>query len=234
MRRLMLTARGGMAAILPPRYARSRTFAPKRASGTSEHWARASCMAFANRRGGRGRFLPHQPSLTLIRIHRRPGERSQGWLRAGSLVVPVALGRGGIRAHKREGDGGTPRGRFHPRQLWWRADRLPRPATRLTARRIGPHDAWCEDPADRRYNRHVRRSANEPGDRLKRNDRLYDMVVEIDHNTRPRVAGRGSAVFIHVARDGFAPTAGCVGLRPRDLRILLSKVSRKTRILIHL
>lgn len=172
-------------------------------------------------------------ALSFIRIHRRPGWRTQGWLRAGSLVVPVALGRGGIRADKREGDGGTPRGRFRPLRLWWRADRLPRPRSLLAARRIGPGDAWCEDPADRRYNRPFRRSANEPGDRLQRSDRLYDMIVEIDHNTRPRIAGRGSAVFIHVARDAFAPTAGCVGLRPRDLRILLSKLSRRTRILIH-
>ena len=171
-------------------------------------------------------------ALSFVSIRRRPGLRAQGWLRAGSLVVPVALGRGGIRADKREGDGGTPRGRFHPVRLWWRADRLPRPASLLPARRIGPADAWSEDPADRRYNRSFRRSANEPGDRLQRGDRLYDMIVEIDHNTRPRVAGRGSAVFIHVARDGFAPTAGCVGLRPRDLRILLGRLSRRTRVLI--
>jgi len=171
-------------------------------------------------------------ALSFVSIRRRPGRKTQGWLRAGSLVVPVALGRGGIRADKREGDGGTPRGRFRPLRLWWRADRLPRPASLLPARRIGRDDAWCEDPADRRYNRSFRRSANEPGDRLQRGDRLYDMIVEIDHNTRPRVAGRGSAVFIHVARDGFAPTAGCVGLRPRDLRILLGRLSRRTRILI--
>ena len=172
-------------------------------------------------------------ALSFVSIRRRPGRKTQGWLRAGSLVVPVALGRGGIRADKREGDGGTPHGRFRPLRLWWRADRLPRPASLLPARRIGRDDAWCEDPADRRYNRSFRRSANEPGDRLQRSDRLYDMIVEIDHNTRPRVAGRGSAVFIHVARDGFAPTAGCVGLRTRDLRILLTKLSPRTRILIH-
>jgi len=171
-------------------------------------------------------------ALSFVSIRRRPGRKTQGWLRAGSLVVPVALGRGGIRADKREGDGGTPRGRFRPLRLWWRADRLPRPASLLPARRIGRDDAWCEDPADRRYNRSFRRSANEPGDRIQRGDRLYDMIVEIDHNTRPRVAGRGSAVFIHVAPDGFAPTAGCVGLRPRDLRILLGRLSRRTRILI--
>ncbi len=142
----------------------------------------------------------------------------------------MALGRGGIRADKREGDGGTPRGRFRPARLWWRADRLPRPRALLPVRRIGPLDAWCEDPADRRYNRAFRRSANEPGDRLIRADHLYDLIIEIDHNVRPRVAGRGSAVFIHVARDGFAPTAGCIALRRRDLQNLAARLTHKSRI----
>jgi L,D-peptidoglycan transpeptidase YkuD (ErfK/YbiS/YcfS/YnhG family) len=190
-------------------------------------------MVVAKRRGKRAASRLHGTPFGFIRIQRRPGHRSQGWLRAGTRMIPVSLGRGGIRAGKREGDGATPCGRFHPVRLWWRPDRLPRPASLLSARRIGPRDAWCEDPADRRYNQHVRRAANEPGDRLQRSDRLYDMIVEIDHNTRPRVAGRGSAVFIHVAHEAFAPTAGCVGLRPRDLRILLTKLSRRTRILIH-
>ena len=85
---------------------------------------------------------------------------------------------------------------------------------------------------DRRYNHAFRRSANEPGDRLRRDDGLYDLIIEIDHNTRPRVAGRGSAVFIHVARDGFAPTAGCIALRQNALLQLLRHVSPKTRIMI--
>lgn len=147
--------------------------------------------------------------------------------------MPVALGRAGVRPDKREGDGGTPRGRFRPLRVWWRADRQLRPLTRLPARRIGPLDAWCEDPSDRRYNRAFRRSATEPGDRLRRADDLYDFIIEIDHNTRPRVAGRGSAVFLHVARPGFAPTAGCVALRRRDLQILLARITGKTRIIIH-
>jgi len=171
--------------------------------------------------------------LSNIWVRVRPGRRSQGLLRAGSLVVPVAIGRGSVKANKREGDGGTPRGQFFPLRLWWRADRLPRPRTSLPTRRIGTADAWSEDPADRNYNRHVLRSANEPGDRLKRRDGLYDVFIEIDYNTRPRVAGRGSAVFIHVARPGLAPTAGCVALPRNDLLRLSSLLSRKTRILIH-
>ena len=124
-------------------------------------------------------------------------------LLAGPLAIPVALGRGGILANKREGDGATPRGRFRLVRLWWRADRDPRPATLLPSRRIGPHDAWCEDPADRRYNRHIRCRPASAGDRLRRDDHLYDFIIEISHNTRPRIAGRGSAVFIHVARPGL-------------------------------
>jgi L,D-peptidoglycan transpeptidase YkuD (ErfK/YbiS/YcfS/YnhG family) len=172
-------------------------------------------------------------SLRFIRIKARPGRLAQGWLLAGPTASPVALGRGGIKADKREGDGGTPAGRFRPVRLWWRADRLPRPQTLLPVRRIQPGDAWCEDPADRRYNQAFRRSANEPGDRLRRGDGLYDLIIEIDHNTRPRVAGRGSAVFIHVARQGFAPTEGCVALRRNDLLRLLAGLSKKTRIVIH-
>jgi L,D-peptidoglycan transpeptidase YkuD (ErfK/YbiS/YcfS/YnhG family) len=118
-------------------------------------------------------------------------------------------------------------------RLWWRPDRGPRPQTLLPTWRIGPELAWCEDPADRRYNRPFRRSANELGDRLWRDDRLYDLIVELDHNTRPRVAGRGSAVFLHVARPDRSPTAGCIAMRVEELRWLLEKTGTKTRIHIH-
>ena len=85
-------------------------------------------------------------ALGTIRVVARPGRRSLGWLRAGPVVVPVALGRGGIKADKREGDGATPRGRFRAVRLWFRADRLQRPRTLLPVRAIGRADAWCEDP----------------------------------------------------------------------------------------
>ena len=151
------------------------------------------------------------------------------WL-SGRHVIPVVLGRSGIAANKREGDGATPRGRFRLIRLWWRADRLPRPRTLMPVRRIDPALAWCEDPVDRRYNRPFRRSANEPGDRLWRDDHLYDLVIEISHNTRPRVAGRGSAVFIHVARPDRGPTAGCVALDVGELRRLLGRLGPRTWI----
>jgi L,D-peptidoglycan transpeptidase YkuD (ErfK/YbiS/YcfS/YnhG family) len=165
-------------------------------------------------------------------VRAKPGDRRRGWLIAGPLAVPVALGRSGILANKREGDGSTPRGTFRLRRLWWRADRAPRPRTRLQVRRIRPDDGWCEDPRDRRYNRPIRLPPNHPGDRLWRADRLYDFIIELDHNTRPRVSGRGSAVFVHVARPGFAPTAGCVALQAQALRRLIALAGPRTRITI--
>jgi L,D-peptidoglycan transpeptidase YkuD (ErfK/YbiS/YcfS/YnhG family) len=172
-------------------------------------------------------------AFSLVHIRTRVAGRSHGLLLAAGRAIPVVLGRSGIKADKREGDGGTPRGRFRLKRLWWRADRQPRPRTLLPVRRIDRHLAWCEDTADRRYNRPFRRSANEPGDRLWRDDALYDLIVEIDHNTRPRVAGRGSAVFLHVARPDRSPTAGCIAFRASDLRRLLARLGPTTRIEIH-
>ena len=169
-------------------------------------------------------------SFSVVRVRARPGSRTRGVLIAGGRAIAVVLGRSGIVANKREGDGATPRGCFRPVRLWWRADRSPRPRTALPVRRIDRHVAWCEDPADRRYNRPFRRSANEPGDRLWRDDALYDLIIEIDHNTRPRVAGRGSAVFLHVARPDRSPTAGCVAMAAGDLSRLLVRLGRRTRI----
>jgi L,D-peptidoglycan transpeptidase YkuD (ErfK/YbiS/YcfS/YnhG family) len=172
-------------------------------------------------------FSKRKPAST-VRVRTAAGERRRGWLIAPGLTWPVALGRGGILADKREGDGGTPRGVFHPIRVWYRADRVIRPRTRLPVRPIRPSDAWCEDPNDRRYNRPMRWDGT--GDRLVRDDHLYDLILEIDHNTRPRVAGRGSAVFLHLARTGLAPSAGCITMPPGLLRRLLARMDLTTRL----
>lgn len=169
-------------------------------------------------------------NFRTLRVSRASAGPALGVLRAGPHAIPVALGRSGIRANKFEGDGATPRGRFRLVRLWWRADRAPRPMTLLRTRPIRADDGWCEDPTDRNYNRRVTMSPDGKADRLRRADRLYDFVIELDHNTRPRVARRGSAVFIHVARVGLSPTAGCVALPAPALRHLLSRLARNAVI----
>src|ERR1700753_3252799 len=87
----------------------------------------------------------------VVRVRPSALDPHRGWLTLDGRTVPVALGRAGIKAAKREGDGGTPRGSFRPRRLWWRADRHPRPRTALPLRAIKADDAWCEDPQSRHY-----------------------------------------------------------------------------------
>ena len=103
-------------------------------------------MSKAENRAGASRLT----RITVVRSVRDP---RKGFLKAGAAVFPCALGRSGIKIDKREGDGGTPRAKLPLRRLFFRSDRLPRPASLLPARRIGPRDAWCDDMADRRYNR---------------------------------------------------------------------------------
>jgi L,D-peptidoglycan transpeptidase YkuD (ErfK/YbiS/YcfS/YnhG family) len=176
--------------------------------------------------------IAREQPLSFVRVRRAAGDPRRGWLTADGWTVPVALGRGGILANKREGDGGTPKGTYRPLRLWWRADRHVRPRTHLPARPIRPEDAWCEDPRDRRYNQPIRLINGQAGDRLAREDHLYDFIVEIDHNAGPRIAGRGSAVFLHLARPNFSPTAGCVSMTKSSMLRLLRRIGPRTKIII--
>jgi len=134
-----------------------------------------------------------------------------------------AVGRSGIAADKREGDGATPAGRFAFRRVLYRPDRLAAPpATALPHAPLTPEDGWCDDPADPAYNRAVRLPYGARCERLWRDDGLYDAIVVLAHNDAPPVAGRGSAIFLHVAAPGFPATEGCVALALHELLRLLA------------
>lgn len=157
---------------------------------------------------------------------------TSGRLRIGSLEFPCALGRGGIKARKREGDGGTPLGTWRLGRVWYRADRVPRPWTALPVRPIRPDDGWCDGASDRNYNRPVRLPYAASAEALWRQDAVYDIVVVIEHNQRPRVRGHGSAVFLHLARPGFSPTEGCIAVSRSHMLRLLASLARGARLRI--
>ena len=146
---------------------------------------------------------------------------TRGVVRLGVLNLPCALGRRGRRARKHEGDGATPVGSWQTLRVLYRADRIRRPMTGLPVKPIGRDDGWCDAPTDRNYNRPVRLPYAASAETLWRTDRLYDIVVVLSHNTRPRVRGFGSAIFLHVAKSGYAPTEGCIALRREHLLAVL-------------
>jgi L,D-peptidoglycan transpeptidase YkuD (ErfK/YbiS/YcfS/YnhG family) len=168
----------------------------------------------------------------LRHIHVIPSHGHRGWLIAGPLRLPVALGRSGIASWKKEGDGGTPRGRLPLRRLWFRADKVPRPETGLPLHATRKDDLWCDAPGDRNYNRPVRAPYPASHEKMWRDDDVYDYVVELGWNDRPRLQGRGSAIFMHLARPGFKPTEGCVALTRRDMQRLLPLLGPETVMVV--
>jgi L,D-peptidoglycan transpeptidase YkuD (ErfK/YbiS/YcfS/YnhG family) len=133
-----------------------------------------------------------------------------------------ALGRGGARADKREGDGATPLGLLTLRRLFYRADRLAIPTCAVPREALAPEDGWCDDPADRAYNTRIRLPHAARHEELWRQDALYDLVGVLGWNDAPVERGRGSAIFLHIARPDYAPTEGCVALARDDLIRLLA------------
>lgn len=153
------------------------------------------------------------------------GQGARGFLEIGGHTYDCALGRSGIVAghDKREGDGATPAGCWKLRSGFYRADRLTLPsALKDWFQPIEADMAWDDDPASPAYNRLIRTRVLDHPERLARADGVYDIVVPLGYNDEPPQAGLGSAIFLHVARTDFAPTAGCVALALGDLLAVLA------------
>ncbi|NWG44966.1 MAG: L,D-transpeptidase family protein [Alphaproteobacteria bacterium] len=153
-----------------------------------------------------------------------------GFAAFGGQLFRCAIGKGGLRADKREGDGATPAGVFALRELLYRPDREKPPVTGLPARALAPGDGWCDAPEDAAYNRPVRLPYTARAEDMWRADGLYDLVVVVGYNDDPVVPGRGSAIFVHIARPGYAPTEGCVAFTRADLALILRAATPQTRL----
>ena len=137
-------------------------------------------------------------------------------------VFRVAFGRRGIRRDKQEGDGATPAGVLPLRRVLYRADRGRAPECAVAVEPTAPNDGWCDDPAQRNYNRMVRLPHDGHYEELWRQDGVYDVIGVLGWNDAPVERGRGSAIFLHVARPDYAPTDGCIALALDDLRRVLA------------
>ena len=167
----------------------------------------------------------HPRLLSTLRVRAIAGDRARGWLSVGDLRIPCALGPAGIVRRKREGDGGTPAGRFRLLWAFYRPDRKRPPAGGVTMRVLRRDAGWCEDPRSPCYNRPVKLPFSLACDSMWREDSLYDLTFVLDYNFTRRKNGAGSAIFFHLARPGLTPTAGCVAIRAADMRRLAPRLS---------
>lgn len=141
-----------------------------------------------------------------------------------------SVGKGGVTSRKKEGDGATPRGTHRLVGMLYRPDRMIRPAD--WALPIRPRDLWSDDAKHEDYNMMVRAPYPYSHEKLRRADRLYDLVILTDWNWPYAVKGRGSAIFIHRWRKPGHPTEGCIGLDPHDLAWIAPRITHQTRLIV--
>jgi L,D-peptidoglycan transpeptidase YkuD (ErfK/YbiS/YcfS/YnhG family) len=151
------------------------------------------------------------------------------WSRGGAVA---AVGRAGVKADKREGDGATPAGTYPLVSVYYRPDRITPPASHLPVSPVKPNDGWVDEPADPNYNRLVLLPYPVSAEQMWRDDDLYDLLVVIGYNMEPVIPGAGSAIFLHIATPDFAPTAGCVAVKKEVLLSLLPLLAPGSRITI--
>ena len=154
-----------------------------------------------------------------------------GVLKYKNLKFKCALGKAGVGKKRKEGDNITPKGSYKLLGLFYRSDRIPNFKTILKKRKINKKMGWCDDVNNKNYNKLIKLPCNFSNEKLYRRDNIYDLVVPINYNTNKIARGKGSAIFLHVAKKNYSPTKGCIALKKKDLILLLKKIkSKKVKI----
>jgi L,D-peptidoglycan transpeptidase YkuD (ErfK/YbiS/YcfS/YnhG family) len=162
-------------------------------------------------------------TYATARIWRRSGDC---WVPAGG-PYPARVGRNGLRANRREGDGTTPVGTFPIGATMYGNASNPGVGFRYVRLRCG--DWWVEDPRSPAYNSFqrigcgVRPPFKVTTPDMSKDRRAYAHLAVIEFNMHPIVPGRGSGIFLHAQTGGA--TNGCVSLRRPDVVRVLRGLS---------
>ena len=143
-----------------------------------------------------------------------------------------SVGKSGIKNKKKEGDNITPKGIFKLLKLYYRADKIKKIDTELKKIKIKKNMGWCDDPESRYYNKEIKIPNNFSYEKLYRNDNIYDLIIVLSYNISPTIKNKGSAIFIHIAKDKYLPTEGCVALKKNHLIKILKEIKSNTLIKI--
>ena len=156
--------------------------------------------------------------------------KKKGYLQYKNFKSPCALGKAGIGEKKVEGDNITPKGNFRIVKVYYRKDRIKKINTKFKLIKIKKNMGWCSDPNSKNYNQQIKLPTRFKHEKLYRKDSLYDIILFINYNINPIEKNKGSAIFIHIAKKNYKPTAGCIALKKRDLIKLLGLIKKDTRI----
>jgi L,D-peptidoglycan transpeptidase YkuD (ErfK/YbiS/YcfS/YnhG family) len=159
--------------------------------------------------------------------------KKSGYLEYKNLKFRCALGKAGIKKKKKEGDNITPKGVFKIIRVYYRRDKIKNITTLVKKKEIKKNIGWCDDPVSNSYNKEIRLPSKFGHEKLYRKDNLYDLILVFNYNINPIIKNKGSAIFIHIAKKKYKPTAGCIALKKEDLVELLKNIKKNTKVKIH-
>jgi L,D-peptidoglycan transpeptidase YkuD (ErfK/YbiS/YcfS/YnhG family) len=141
------------------------------------------------------------------------------------------IGKQGINSRKIEGDNSTPKGKFKIGTLYYRADRVKKPLTKINTRKISKNIGWCNDSFSKYYNKKIKINKNIKYEKLYRADYKYDYLIVIEYNTKGIKPNKGSAIFLHLTKN-YQKTAGCIAIKKKDFLIMLKIINKNSKIVI--
>ena len=150
----------------------------------------------------------------------------------GNYKVKCAIGKRGISKKRKEGDLITPKGNYSIKKLFYRKDRVKSLKTKLKKNIINKNYGWCDDSKSKKYNQLIKYPFNYSYEKLYRKDRIYDIILVLDYNINPIKKEMGSAIFIHVAKNNYSRTKGCVAIKKNSLRKLVRLINKNTKVKI--
>jgi len=159
--------------------------------------------------------------------------KKSGYLKYKNFKYRCALGKGGVNKKIKEGDGITPKGVFKITKIYYRADKIKIIKTNIKKIKITKNMGWCDDPVSRFYNRQIKLPSKFSYEKLYRNDDLYDLIAVINYNTNPIIKNKGSAIFMHISKNSYKKTQGCIALKKKDLIKILTEIKKNTKIKIN-
>ena len=156
---------------------------------------------------------------------------NKNYLTYNKLKVKCAIGKKGIDYKKKEGDLITPRGKFKIKYVLYRKDRV-KILTKLKKKVIKKNMGWCDDHKSRQYNKLVKLPFAYKYEKLFRKENVYDIILILNYNMNPVKKNKGSAIFIHVTKNNFKKTEGCVAIKKPSLIKLIKKINLNTEVKI--
>ena len=154
------------------------------------------------------------------------------YLKYKDLKFKCALGKAGIRKKKKEGDNITPKGIYKIINIYYRDDRIKKISSKFKLIKITKNMGWCDDLKSKKYNQLIKLPNKYSHEKLYKKNNTYDLLLVLDYNMKPIIKNKGSAIFIHVAKRNYKPTAGCIALKKKDLLKLTKIIKLSTKILI--